>query len=98
MAAKCSQTWRGVSLAAQVLALIIMAIPGSYVWCDAENTFYSASYLRPDPYVFPWIWLIYGFAGLLMLFSFIAWVRRKSGLFILLITIVCGGVSSGSSS
>ena len=92
MAAKCSQTWRGVSLAAQVLALIVMALPGSYVWCDAENTFYSASYLQPDPYIFAWVWIMYGFAGLLMLFSFIAWVRRKSGLFILLITIVCGGV------
>lgn len=92
MALKKSQTWRGISLAAQVLALIIMAIPGSYVWCNAENIYYSASYLRPDPYVFPWIWLIYGFAGLLMLISFIAWFCRKSGLFILLITIACGGV------
>lgn len=88
-----SQTWRDISLAAQVLALIVMVLPGSYIWCNADGMYFSASYLRPDPYVFPWIWLIYGFAGLLMLVSFIAWFRRKSGLFSLLIAVACGGVT-----
>ena len=78
------QPLRLSTVALCLLTLTTMAIPGSFVWCNYERTYYTGSYLWNNLILgHTIIW--FGLAAVSTLISLVGFLHRKDNAFFFLI-------------